>query len=138
MFGEARTTTFADPAWFELLQDSVSEDRELAVFGRWSTFGFALQVGENVFLIRLLKGNIEKIVTEPDISDPWSFKLAGSKEDWKAFLQEIPPPFYHDLLAMNTRIPTFSIEGDWHMFVQHIRTIKRIFRIAQSLEVRVA
>jgi len=133
MVEEAGTTMFADPAWFKLLQDAVAKDCELAVFGRWSTLSFALQVGETVFLIRLLNGKIEEILKEPDTSDSWSFKLSGSPEDWKAFLQETPPPFHHDLLAMNARISTFSIEGDWHTFVQHIRVVKRIVRIARSL-----
>ncbi len=39
---------------------------------------------------------------------------------------------------MNSRVPTFSVEGDRHAFVRHLRTITRIFRIAQTLEARIA
>ncbi len=137
MAREGRPAAFPSLSWFEALQDAVSEDCELAVFGRWSTLGFALRVGEEVFFVRLRDGRIEEIVTEPDEGYRCSFALVGSPEDWEAFLQEVPPPFYHDLLAMNVRVPTFSIEGNQHMFVQHIRTIKRVFRIAQSLGTRV-
>ena len=73
------------------------------------------------------------MIAEPDTNDSWSFTLVGAREDWRNFLQEEPPPFYHDLLAMEVRVPTFSIEGDHHAFVQHLRTVKRIFRIARSL-----
>ncbi|CAN5601372.1 hypothetical protein BH24ACT20_BH24ACT20_05110 [soil metagenome] len=138
MVREARPATFPDRTWFEAWQDAVAKDRELAVVGRWCTLGFALRVGEEIFLVRLREGKIEEVVTETDINDSWSFTLAGSPEDWTAFLQEIPPPFYNDLLAMNSRVPTFSVEGDRHAFVRHLRTITRIFRIAQTLEARIA
>lgn len=123
--------------WFEAWQTAVAGDRELSVFGKWCNIGFAIKVGEEVFLVRLHEGEISEVVMEPDTNDSWSFTLAGAPEDWTAFLQQTPPPFYHDLLAMNVRIPTFSIEGDQHTFVQYLRTIKRIFRIAQTLGARV-
>ena len=137
MAREGKLAVFPSLSWFEALQDSVAEDRELAVSGRWSTLNFALQVGDDVFLVRLREGRIEKIVPEPGGGESWSFALVGSPEDWRRFLQESPPPSYHDPLAMDVRVPTFSIEGDQHVFIQHIRTVKRIFRIAQSLGTRI-
>lgn len=137
MAREVRPAVFPELAWFDALRDAVAGDRELEVVGRWSTLGFALRVGEEVFLIRLQEGKIKDVVKEPDMDDSWSFTLSGSLEDWRSFLQETPPPFYNDLLAMNTRVPTFSIEGDRHAFVQHLGMIKRIFRIAQLLGARI-
>lgn len=131
MAREGKLAVFPSLSWFEALQDNVAEDRELAVSGRWSTLNFALQVGEDVFLVRLREGRIEEIIQESGGRESWSFAFVGSPEDWRRFLQE--SPFYHDLLAMDVRVPTFSIEGDQHVFIQHIRTVKRIFRIAQSL-----
>ena len=124
---------FPEPEWFDALRTLVAGDRELAAIGRCCTLGFVVRVGAEVFLIRLREGKIEDVVTQPDMDDSWSFTLAGSREDWRSFLQETPPPFYNDLLAMNTRVPTFSIEGDRHAFVRHLRTIKRVFRIAQVM-----
>ena len=137
MVSEVRPAVFPDHGWFDTWQAAVAEDRELAVIGQWTTLNFAVRVGEDIFMVRLRKGGVEEVIAEPDMNDSWSFTLAGAPEDWRSFLQEKPPPFYHDLLAMNVRIPTFSIEGDRHDFVQHIRTIKRLFRIAQSLGARV-
>lgn len=138
MVRESQPIVFPSRDWFEAWRTAVAADRELEVFGKWSTLGFTLRVGEDVFLVRLREGGIEEVIVEPDVDDSRGFTLAGTPEDWEAFLQETPPPFYHDLLAMNIRVPTFSIEGDLHPFVQHIRTIKRIFRIAQSLGARIA
>ncbi len=133
MVREARATTFPAREWFEAWRTAVAGDRELKVFGRWCSIGFSIRVGEEVFLVRLWEGEVSEVVAAPDMNDSWSFTLAGSPEDWITFLQQIPPPFYHDLLAMNVRVPTFSIEGDQHVFMQHIRTIKHVFRIAQAL-----
>ncbi len=138
MVKEARPTVFPDLDWFEAWRTSVAGDRELAVFGRWCNIGFAVRVGEEIFLVRLREGEISEVTPEPDTNDSWSFMLAGSPEDWTAFLQQTPPPFYNDLLAMDVRVPNFSIEGDQHVFVQHLRTMKRIFRIAQALGARIA
>lgn len=137
MVGEVRSAVFPDHDWFEAWRTAVAKDRELAVIGQWSTLNFALRVGENVFMVRLREGKIEEVTREPDMNDSWSFTLTGAPEDWENFLQETPPPFYHDLLAMNVRVPTFSIEGDRHVFVQHIRIMKHLFRIAQSLGARI-
>lgn len=137
MVREVRTTVFPDREWFEAWRMAVAWDSELSVFGKWCNIGFALRIGDDIFSIQLREGRISDVFTEPDTNDSWSFTLAGSPEDWTAFLQQIPPPFYHDLLAMNVRVPTFSIEGDQHVFVQHIRTIKHIFRIAQTLGTRI-
>lgn len=138
MVRETRPTVFPALDWFEAWRTAVAEDRELAVFGKWCNIGFAVRVGEELFLVRLREGEISEVVTEPDMNDSWSFTLTGLPEDWMAFLQQTPPPFYHDLLAMNVRVPTFSIEGDRHAFMQHLRTVKRLFRIAQTLGARIA
>ena len=89
-------------------------------------------------MVRLREGKIEEIVADANAEDSSSFTLSGTPGDWEAFLQETPPPFHHDLLAMNVRVDTFSIDGDWQRFLQHIRIVKRIFRIAQCLGAHVA
>jgi hypothetical protein len=35
---------------------------------------------------------------------------------------------------MNTRVPSFSIEGDRKAFVRHLRVLRRVFEIAQKLD----
>ncbi|HZY65399.1 MAG TPA: hypothetical protein VFE21_05935 [Rubrobacteraceae bacterium] len=91
MAREGKLAVFPSLSWFEALQDNVAEDRELAVSGRWSTLNFALQVGEDVFLVRLREGRIEEIIQEPGGSESWSFAFVGSPEDWRRFLQKSPP-----------------------------------------------
>ena len=129
----ATTPTFPEAAWFEALGEAVASDAELAVTGRWCDLDLALVSGERTVLLRLRGGRIRDAVQEPDISASWAVTLRGAPDDWRAFLQPHPPPFHHDLLAMNTRVPSFSIEGDRRSFVRHLRVLRRVFEIAQTI-----
>ena len=127
------TRTFPDAQWFEALRDAVADDAELSVTGRWCTLNVALVVGEETVLLRLREGKVAEAIPNPDIGASWSVTLRGSPEDWRTFLQPEPPPFHHDLLAMNTRVPSFSIEGDRKAFVRCLRVLRRVFEISQKL-----
>ena len=124
---------FPEPDWFEALREVVADDAEMAVIGRWCTLDLAIVAGEKTVLLRLEGGRISGVVPEPDIGVSWHVTLRGTREDWLTFLQPVPPPFYSDLLAMNSRVPSFSIEGDRGAFVRHLRALGRVFRIAQQM-----
>ena len=128
--------TFPEAGWFEALREAVADDAELSVTGRWCTLNVALVVGEETVLLCLHEGKVAGAVPNPGIDASWSVTLRGAPEDWRAFLRSEPPPFYHDLLAMNTRVPSFSIEGDRKAFVRHLRVLRRVFEIAQKLDTR--
>ena len=124
---------FPERGWFEVLRAAVATDTELAMTGRWCTLDLALVVGEEIVLLRVEGGKISEVIPEPDIGASWSVTLRGTREDWLTFLQPVPPPFYQDLLAMNGRAPSFTIEGDRKVFVRHLHALARIFRIAQEI-----
>ncbi len=124
---------FPEAGWFEALCEAVATDAELAVIGRWCTLDLAIVIDEQTVLLRLRAGKIAEIVPDPDIGASWSVTLRGKLEDWLTFLQPVPPRFYSDLLAMNSRVPSFTIEGDRRVFVRHLHALGRIFRIAQQI-----
>jgi len=124
---------FPEPGWFEALREAVADDAEMAVIGRWCTLDLALVISGEIVLLHLEGGRISGIVPEPDIGASWHVTLRGTREDWLTFLQPVPPPFYSDLLAMNSRVPSFSIEGDRRAFVRHLHALGKVFRIAQQM-----
>jgi hypothetical protein len=126
-------SVFPEAGWFEALREAVATDPELAVIGRWCTLDLAVVIDEQTVLLRLQAGKISGIVPDPDIGTSWSVTLRGKLEDWLTFLQPVPPRFYSDLLAMNSRVPSFTIEGDRRVFVRHLHALGRIFRIAQQM-----
>ena len=69
----------------------------------------------------------------PDLGASWDVTLRGTLEDWRTFLRPVPPPFYTDVLAMNSRVPSFGIEGNRGVFVRHLRALGRIFDLARRL-----
>ena len=124
---------FPEAGWFEALREAVATDAELAVIGRWCTLDLAVVIDEQTVLLCLRGGKIAGIGDDPDIGASWSVTLRGKLEDWLTFLQPMPPRFYTDLLAMNSRVPSFTVEGDRRMFVRHLHALGRIFRIAQQM-----
>ncbi len=124
---------FPEPGWFEALREAVADDAEMAVIGRWCTLNLAIVADEQTILLRLESGRISGILPEPDIGASWHVSLRGAREDWLTFLQPVPPPFYSDLLAMNSRVSSFSIEGDRRAFVRHLHALGKVFRIAQQM-----
>ncbi len=133
MTGRTVPPPFPEPGWFEALREAAAADDELAVIGRWCTLDLALAVDKDTVVLRLREGRLSDVVSDPDIGTSWSVTLRGTGEDWRTFLQSVPPPFYSDLLAMNSRVPSFAIEGDRKAFVRHLRALGRLFAIAQSI-----
>ena len=135
MTGESAAAwpVFPERDWFEALGETVAADAEMKTIGRWCTLDLALMIGEETVLLRLEEGGISDIIPGPDVGSSWSVTLRGTLTDWLTFLQPMPPPFYTDLLAMNSRIPSFSIEGERRTFVRHLRALTRIFRLAQRM-----
>lgn len=129
----ASSTGFPAAGWFEALRSAAAEDAELAHIGRWCTLDVALVVDDELVVLGLRRGRIEEILVAPDIGVSWDVTLRGTSNDWETFLQKEPPPLYTDLLAMNSRIQSFSIEGDRRKFVRHLRALGRLFAIAQTV-----
>lgn len=125
--------TFPQRGWFGSLQEAVAADEEMGVIGRWCDLNLALAIDEELVLLRIRAGKIVDVVFAPDIGASWSVTLRGKFEDWRTFLQPVPPPFYTDVLAMNSRVPSFGIEGDRGVFVRHLRALGRIFDLARRL-----
>jgi hypothetical protein len=126
-------TPFPEAGWFEALRDAAAADDELRVTGRWCTLDLALAIDGDTVVLSLQEGRISAFNFDPDIGASWSVTLRGTREDWRAFLQPVPPPFYSDLLAMNSRVPSFTIEGDRKTFVRHLRALGRLFEIARRM-----
>ena len=124
---------FPERGWFESLREAVAADSEMEVIGRWCDLDVALAVDDELVLLLIRAGKIVDVVSNPDVGASWSVTLRGNLEDWRTFLQPTPPPFYSDLLAMNSRVPSFSIEGDRRAFVRHLRPLGRIFALAQRI-----
>jgi len=105
----------------------------MGVIGRWCDVDLALAVDGELVLLQIRAGKVAEIVPNPGLGASWDVTLRGTLEDWRTFLQPVPPPFYTDVLAMNSRVPSFGIEGDRGTFVRHLRALGRIFDLARRI-----
>ena len=129
----ASRPAFPAREWFESLREAVAADAEMGVIGRWCDLDLALAVDEKLVLLVVRAGKIADVVQDPGLGASWDVTLRGTLEDWVTFLQPVPPPFYTDVLAMNSRVPSFGIEGDRKAFVRHLRALGRTFELARRL-----
>jgi hypothetical protein len=130
---KAPQPSFPEKEWFEALRGAVAADAEMGVVGRWCDLDLALAADEELVLLLIRAGRLAEIVPNPDLGASWDVTLRGTLEDWRTFLQPVPPPFYTDVLAMNSRVPSFGIEGNRGIFVRHLRALGRIFDLARRL-----
>jgi hypothetical protein len=129
----ASRPVFPAGEWFESLREAVAADAEMGVIGRWCDLDLALAVDEELVLLVIRAGKIAEVVPDPGLGASWDVTLRGTLEDWTTFLRPVPPPFYTDVLAMNSRVPSFGIEGDRRAFVRHLRALGRLFDLARRL-----
>jgi hypothetical protein len=58
----------------------------------------------------------------------WTFALRAPRDAWEAFWQPVPPPGFHDLIAM-MKIGALEVEGDQHPFMANLRYFKDLLAL---------
>lgn len=128
---------FPSAEWFALLSEAMRHDPELGVTGHGLSLDLGLRSGDEARLLRLRGGRLEAAQPmrgEPE--DAPDVVFAAPLEAWREFLRPEPSPFYHHPLAMASRVPGASLEGDLTLFVRHLRALNRVFELARSVESR--
>lgn len=135
MSPETGAAGFPSGEWFDLLSMAMRDDRELGVIGHGLSLDLGLRCGEDTYLLRLRGGCLPEV--EPvrnDSEDSPDFVLSAPLEAWQKFLRAEPQPFHNHPLAMASRVPGASLDGDLTVFVQHLRALNRMFELARAVE----
>lgn len=123
------------------LLDRVAEgmrsDPELAVVGKFFSCSFLLMSGQRRYLCRVLEGKVAELLVDPSVFEPWQFAIKAPPETWERFLEEIPPPGYHDIWAAAFAGNMF-IEGDTKVLMQHHNALWRTLRLLRETAVSTA
>ena len=64
----------------------------------------------------------------PFVMPRWTFALRASEEAWATFWQPVPPPGFHDLIAM-LKTRALKLEGDQHPFFANLRYFKELLAL---------
>ena len=116
----------------ESLPELVNGDPVLVRRGRFLTTRFLVAIGEIEYLVDVRDGRIERVERGPFVMPSWRFALRGSADAWRQFWQEMPPPGYHDLLALSKR-GLITIEGDLHPLMANLLYIKDVLAAPRRL-----
>jgi len=99
--------------------------------GRYLDVSFLLQIGDTPYLVRIHRGRIEAVAEGPFVMPRWTFALKASREAWATFWQPVPPPGFHDLIAM-IKTGALTLEGDQHPFFANLRYFKELLALPRA------
>jgi hypothetical protein len=99
--------------------------------GRFLDVSFLLEVGDASYLVRIHRGRIEAVDQGPFGMPRWTFALRASQDTWATFWQPIPPPGFHDLMAM-IKTRALKLEGDQHPFFANLLYFKELLALPRA------
>jgi hypothetical protein len=116
---------------FGSLAALANADAWLVHRGRHLDVTFLLLAGEAGWLVRIHRGRVEAVDKSPFVMPRWTFALSAAPDAWATFWQPIPPPGFHDLIAM-IKTGALSLEGDQHPFFANLRYFKELLALPRA------
>jgi len=108
------------------LAELVGRDPGLLRRGRYLDTICQLNIGDAVFLLRILDGNIIELRQGPFVTPSADFAISGDAAIWQRFLAAAPPPGDHDIFAFVKR-GELLVTGDLHPLMSHLLYFKELF-----------
>lgn len=116
------------------LPEAVNASARLTERGRFLSLEFQVAIGSATCFIALAEGRIRKIEEGPRRMRSCAFILSAPPEAWEKFWLPMPPPWYHDLFAMNKK-GFLTIEGDLHPFMGNLQYFKDLLALPRRIRV---
>lgn len=117
----------------EHLAELANADSWLVHRGRFLDVTFLLEVGPASYLVCIERGRVADVAKGPFAMPRWTFALRAPEEAWRTFWTAVPPPGFHDLIAMS-KTRALKIEGDQHPFMANLRYFKDLLALPRSRE----
>ena len=100
------------------------ERREtLSEMARYLNTNFIISTIDTEYLVNIEKGSVTNVQEGPFVMPSYDFKLTAPKDEWLKFLQPIPQPGSHDIIAMLRR-KVLKFDGDLHPLMSHLLYFK--------------
>jgi hypothetical protein len=100
--------------------------------GRWLDTACRVDVGPEAFHLGLREGRIDTFERGPRLLRSVDFTFRATEEAWTQYWQPVPPPGWHDLLALTKR-GAASVEGDLRPFLQNLQYFKDLLALPRQL-----
>ena len=108
-----------------LLPDRVNNSEHLLWRGRHLDTAFLLQVGALDYLLHIREGRVATVKRGPLVMPSWQFALRADEQSWAEFWRALPPPGYHDILAM-AKAKRLRIEGNLFPLMSNLLYFKEL------------
>jgi len=115
----------------ERLGELANSDTWLVHRGRFLDVTFLLGVGEVTYLVSIHRGRVEAVEKGPHVMPRWTFALRASEQAWGSLWRTVPPPGFHDLIAM-IKVRALRLEGDQHPFMANLRYFKDLLALPRA------
>ena len=103
----------------------VNGDPWLVERGRFVTLDILIELGRIPYYLAVERGRIAALERGPKPLHSWRFAFRAEEDAWRRHWEKMPPPHYHDLLAMAKR-GALSIEGDLQPFMANLFYFKEV------------
>jgi hypothetical protein len=117
-------TTTTDQRLVDQFRELSDTDPELKAHGAYFNCSYLLDMDGHTFLVRVHRGRIEELVTDPEPLASYDFAIRADAETWRGFCQPTPPPMCHGIWAATFRAG-MRLEGDLLVLMQNLRCITR-------------
>ena len=119
----------------ERLPELVNGNAALVRRGRYFSDTVMIEVGEAQHLVRFEQGRIAAVEPVRTGLQPWSFAIRAATEVWAQFWLPVPPPGYHDLIAL-LRYKRLRLEGNLQPLMANLLYFKLVLETPRRLEAR--
>jgi hypothetical protein len=110
---------------FEALPGLVAADADLVRRGRFLDVDFEIGVGALALLAEVRRGEVRSVARGPFLLRPWVFAVRAEPAAWAAFLEPVPRPGWHDILALS-KAGRLRIEGNLQPFMANLQYVKDV------------
>ena len=118
---------------FKSLIDDNEKRSQLSIMAQYLNTSFMISTIENEYLVNIEKGVVKNVEEGPFVMPSYVFKLSAPKNEWIKFLQHIPEPGSHDIIAMLRR-KVLKFEGDLHPLMSHLLYFKLLLASLRPAE----
>ena len=118
---------------FKSLIDNNEKRSQLSMMAQYLNTCFMISTIENEYLVNIEKGVVKNVEEGPFVMPSYVFKLTAPKNEWIKFLQHIPEPGSHDIIAMLRR-KVLKFEGDLHPLMSHLLYFKLLLASLRPVE----
>ena len=118
---------------FKSLIDDNEKRSQLSIMAQYLNTSFMISTIENEYLVNIEKGVVKNVEEGPFVMPSYVFKLTAPKNEWIKFLQHIPEPGSHDIIAMLRR-KVLKFEGELHPLMSHLLYFKLLLASLRPAE----